>query len=380
MNNRDIRPKTVWRIAGALIAFLLGSGFASGQEIFQFLTSYGYKGIIGSLISLVLFCLVSGILVKYGFKHLKNKDKESSNPYTYYLGRVFGKFMQWYTPFFAFLINIVMISGAGAAMNQYFGFNITTGTVLMTVIVLFSALFGLNKLIDIISLLGPVTVFFSMLIAVLILIQDPGNFSQAEEVIATTEMPFGAGNSTAFWLLGSILFVAYNIVAGVPFMTSLGLEVQNKKEAWLGGIFGGIGLMTSAILLNIAMLGHIEELVGLEIPVLYLAQRISPVLSFVFTLSLLGGIFTTSAPMLWTVVDSVTQPETKKGTKKILLVVVSIVTLIGAQLPFGTLVNIVYPFTGYFGIVMILLIIGREIYDYITAKKGARVIYGTTKD
>ncbi len=380
MNNQNVRPKAVWRLSGAIIAFLIGSGFASGQEIFQFLTSYGYKGIIGSLISLVLFCLVSGILVKYGFKHLKNQDKESSNPYTYYLGKVFGKFMQWYTPFFAFLINIVMISGAGATMHQYFGLNTTFGTVLMTVIVTVVALLGLNKLIDIISLLGPLTVFFSMLIAVWTLVQNPGNFLQAEEVIATTEMPFGAGNSTSFWLLGSILFVAYNIVAGVPFMTTLGLEVQNKKEAWLGGIFGGIGLMVSAILLNIAMLGHIDELVAVEVPVLYLAQRISPVLGFIFAFILLEEIFSTSAPMLWTVVDSVTKPETKKGTKQILVVLVSLVTLIGAQLPFGTLVNMVYPFTGYFGIVMIVLFIGREIYDQVTAKKGVRVVYGTTKD
>ena len=38
-----VRPRTVWRISGAIIAFLIGSGFASGQEIFQFFTVYGYK-------------------------------------------------------------------------------------------------------------------------------------------------------------------------------------------------------------------------------------------------------------------------------------------------------------------------------------------------
>ncbi|WP_373757870.1 hypothetical protein [Jeotgalibaca porci] len=359
-----VRPRTVWRISGAIIAFLIGSGFASGQEIFQFFTVYGYKGIMGSIIATVIFCLVSGILVNYGYSHLKNQDRKTNNPYTYYLGKYFGKFMQWYTPFFAFLINIVMISGAGATMNQYFGLDSRVGTVLMTIFVTATALLGLSKLIDIISLLGPLTVVFSLLIAILTLVQNPGNFLQAEQAIQATEnVPFGAGNNMAFWLLGGILFVAYNIVAGVPFITNLGLEVQNKKEAWVSGIMGGVGLMSGALLLNVAMLGHVDTLVNVEVPVLYLAQQISPVLGLIFAFILLEEIFSTSAPMLWTVVDSVTKQDTKKSVKQGILIAVSLLSLIGAQLPFGTLVGIVYPFTGYFGIVMLVLFIGREVWE-----------------
>lgn len=375
ISSTAVRPRTVWRVSGAIIAFLIGSGFASGQEIFQFFTVYGYKGILGSLIATVVFCLVSGILVKYGFSHLKDQDRAENNPYTYYLGKYFGKFMQWYTPFFAFLINIVMISGAGATMNQYFGLDSRVGTVLMTVLVTATALLGLSKLIDIISLLGPLTVLFSVLIAVLTLVQSPGNFMQAEQAIQATEnVPFGAGDSMGFWLLGGILFVAYNIVAGVPFMTNLGLEVQNKKEAWVSGIMGGVGLMLGALLLNLAMLGHVDTLVTVEVPVLYLAQQISPVLGFIFAFILLEEIFSTSAPMLWTVVDSVTKQDTEKKVKQVVLVVVSLLSLIGAQLPFGTLVGIVYPFTGYFGIVMLALFIGREVWESRkkrTAQEGA---------
>ena len=306
----------------------------------------------------------AGILVNYGYSHLKNQDRKTNNPYTYYLGKYFGKFMQWYTPFFAFLINIVMISGAGATMYQYFGLDSRVGTVLMTIFVTATALLGLSKLIDIISLLGPLTVVFSLLIAILTLVQNPGNFLQAEQAIQATEnVPFGAGNNMAFWLLGGILFVAYNIVAGVPFLTNLGLEVQNKKEAWVSGIMGGVGLMSGALLLNVAMLGHVDTLVNVEVPVLYLAQQISPVLGLIFAFILLEEIFSTSAPMLWTVVDSVTKQDTKKSVKQGILIAVSLLSLIGAQLPFGTLVGIVYPFTGYFGIVMLVLFIGREVWE-----------------
>ena len=38
-------PLRVLTYAGAIVAFLIGSGFATGQEILQYFTSYGYSGI-----------------------------------------------------------------------------------------------------------------------------------------------------------------------------------------------------------------------------------------------------------------------------------------------------------------------------------------------
>lgn len=358
---QSVNRATVFRTSGAIIAFLIGSGFASGQEILQFFTVYGYKGIIGSLLALVLFSVVSAILVKYGFK---NKNFEIPEAYRHYLGKVFGTFMNWYTPFFCFLIGIVMISGAGATMNQYFGVNPLVGTIGMTLLVLCTAMLGLNKLVDIISLLGPLTIAFTLFIALYTLVFNPGSFSTAENVLANAEaLPFGAGSSSNFWFLGGALFVAYNIVAGVPFITTLGKDIKSKKEAIWSGAIAGIGLMGTALALNLAMLAHVGELLTVEVPVLYLAQLISPTVGFIFTFILLEEIFSTSAPMLWTVVDTVAPKKATKKTKNLLIVLVSVVTLIGAQLPFGTLVNLVYPFTGYFGIALIILVMVREAID-----------------
>lgn len=365
----SVSGKTVARVSGAIIAFLIGSGFASGQEILQFFTVYGYKGIIGTFVALFLFAAISGILVKYGYNHPKFQIPEA---YRHYLGRVFGTFMQWYTPFFCFLIGIVMISGAGATMSQYFGLDATYGTILMSLLVLVTAMMGLKRLVDIISLLGPLTIAFTLFIAAATLIMNPGNFSGAEQVLASMEsVPYGAGSSSNFWFIGAFLFVAYNIVAGVPFITTLGKDVTSRKEALLSGAFGGIGLMLAALTLNLAMLGHVEEMVHVEVPVLHLAQQISPVVGFIFAFILLEEIFSTSAPMLWTVVDAIAPKNATKKTNNLLVLLISVVTLIGAQLPFGTLVNIVYPFTGYFGIAMIILIMVREFLD-IKNKKAAK--------
>lgn len=361
-SNEKVSFRNVMRVAGAVIAFLIGSGFASGQEVFQFLTVYGYRGIIGSLVAMFVCSCVSGILMSFGYR---TRNKENASPYFHYLGKYFGKFMTYYTPFFAFLITIVMISGTGATLNQYFGLDPKIGTIAMTILITIIALLGLTRVVDVISLIGPFLIIFTLSIAFYTLATNPGNFSSADQALKNMDnLPYGAGNSRSYWVLASVLFVAYNIVAGVPFMVELGSkEVTSNKEAWIGGIAGGVGLMSAAFALNLAMLGHVEELVDAEVPVITLAQKMGPWVSFIFVIILLAGIFSTSVPMLLTVTNALTKEDTKKSTKNILIVVVAFLALVGGQLPFGRLVGLVYPFTGYFGIAMIVLFIVKEFKE-----------------
>ena len=42
MGEERCDKKAVVRIAGGFIAWIIGSGFATGQEVLQFFSSYGY--------------------------------------------------------------------------------------------------------------------------------------------------------------------------------------------------------------------------------------------------------------------------------------------------------------------------------------------------
>ncbi len=128
----------VFKFAGAIIAFLIGSGFASGQEVLQFFTNYGLKGILGVFVAMTLFVVLGAVLMRYGFNH---RNELASNGIRHYCGKIFGTFMEWYTPFFCFLIGVIMVSGAGATVNEYFGWPNLVGTVGMTVIVFITTLF-----------------------------------------------------------------------------------------------------------------------------------------------------------------------------------------------------------------------------------------------
>src|SRR5690625_7916776 len=58
--------KDTLRIAGVYIGTIIGAGFASGQEILQFYTGYGWWGILGTLTTVVLYPLLGYYLVVLG--------------------------------------------------------------------------------------------------------------------------------------------------------------------------------------------------------------------------------------------------------------------------------------------------------------------------
>ena len=53
--NEKVSISNVVKFAGAFIAFLIGSGFATGQEILQYFTAYGLKGLLTALVMVLLF-------------------------------------------------------------------------------------------------------------------------------------------------------------------------------------------------------------------------------------------------------------------------------------------------------------------------------------
>ena len=149
----NVRPAKVFQFAGTLVGTLIGSGFASGQEVMQFFTSYGVPGIFGSIVTTILFAVLGAVFMNYGYKHAKSADFSS---FRFFCGKYIGTFLEWFTILFCFLVGIIMISGAGATFNQYFGLPQFAGSAIMAAIALASALLGMNRIVKLLGSIGPV--------------------------------------------------------------------------------------------------------------------------------------------------------------------------------------------------------------------------------
>ena len=114
MNNR-FSILNVIKLAGAYIAFSIGSGFATGQEVMQFFTAFGFSGIIGALVSMLLFAGLGAILMAKGYDL---KLKTQTTAFRYYCGKYVGICLEIFTVVFLLCVVSIMIAGMVSALDS----------------------------------------------------------------------------------------------------------------------------------------------------------------------------------------------------------------------------------------------------------------------
>ena len=347
--------KRAFAVAGAYIAWIMGSGFATGQEIFQFYTSYGYKSYIILIINLLGFILVGPAVLKAGQEHRLDKD---FNHFEYFCGKKLGTFYSWFLPINMFGSLIIMISGAGTALNQYFGINHMAGALIMAVLAFLSYAIGFERFIRIVSFTGPVIITFTLIVALVTVIRQGGDISQ----VTAFEDELKLRQPVPFWWLSALLYISYNLWAGSKYYSALGASAPTAKDAYNGALIGSVALLLAILLMNTAMLTEIGEVLKFGVPTLYLARQISYVLGALFSVFLILGIFSSASAMMWMTCDKFVEQGTRKGN--IFSAVVAIITFILGLFPFADLIGTIYTISGYVG----LILIGCIIYKVLRKK------------
>lgn len=353
MNNQTVSMKKVIAFAGAFIAFLIGSGFATGQEIMQYFASYGYMGIAGAIVMFVLFLYVGVSFITVGQKH---KFPKGSDIYTYYCGKAIGKFYDYFSVIFIYMSFVVMIAGAGATLNQQYGLPVAVGGIIMGILAGGTVIFGLGKIVDVIGKIGPVIVALSILLGLSAIIQNPEGLSNANEVIPTLELMKASTN----WLFAAGSYVGFCMLWLASFMSSMGATANSKKEAALGAVFGATAFSIAVIVVALGLMANIEQVAGSMIPSLILAANIHPTIAVLFSLIVVAGIYTTAVPLLWTASSRIADEKSSKF--KIVTIVLAVIgVFIGLKVPFDRLVNIIYVINGYVGILLLVLMVIKSI-------------------
>ena len=336
--------KKTFAIAGAFIAWIMGSGFATGQEIFQFFTSYGYMSFAILAINLAGFLLVGTEILEVGYAH---RDIKGFNHFEYFCGKKIGFFYSWVLPLNMFGGLSIMLSGAGTALNEYFGINVHVGAVIMAALAFMSYAIGFERFLKIASSIGPVIICFTLTVGLLTAIRNSADISGITEYASNME----ERQPAPFWWLSALLYISYNLWGGSKYYTALGASAPTLREARNGAILGTLALMLGIFLMNTAMLTEMKNVLIFGVPTLYLAKQISYVLGAVFSIMLLMGIFSTSSAMLWMVCDKFADQGTKKGN--ITAVCVTVGAFILGLLPFISLIGVIYTILGYMGFILI---------------------------
>lgn len=100
MGNKKIGLGLMLNLIGAMFAYLIGSGFASGQETMQYFSGWGsvWASLGVAAIALLLSCLA---YIAYSYAGRTRGLQDLAGIYDFYAGNVFGKLFQ----VFAWLFN-----------------------------------------------------------------------------------------------------------------------------------------------------------------------------------------------------------------------------------------------------------------------------------
>lgn len=343
----------IFKTAGAFIAWCIGSGFSTGQEILQFFTSFNRFGYGALFITLVGYILIGNLLINIGYVH---SDDENFNHFRYYCGKKLGKFYSWLVPLLMIPTMAVLISGAAATFKESYHLPSPVGGLFMAALVLASFLIGFEKFVGIASKIGPVLIIFVITISLISCISNIGNISNISSYAPELSKYHAAPN----WIISGVLYVSLTFINGSVYYVELGKARTSKKEILYGATLGAAAIITAIFFMNTALLLQGNNIAGLNIPNLYLANSISYIFGITFSIILLMGIFSACSIMFWTVCRNFKFKSEK--IQKISPFLLALLLYTFSLFSFGDLLGIVYPVIGYIGIIFTVRVI------YITIK------------
>ncbi len=322
--------KTSFIIIGAII----GAGFASGKEIFEYFAKYGILSILFVIPLFVCMTFFIYNYLKFG-EHESNFELKKSNKFLCkdkkFLGLKFNPLDIGL--FLTFLIHTsAMFSGLVALFATY----LPSGNKLIffmialfiTIVLLKTSFNGFKLISNLVVPLIIICVIFNSICSF-----NSGNFSTS----------FGISNILPLPFL-TIVYASQNTFFSSFLIIKLGNGL-NKKERTK------VSILVSAIICVLIALGILcfmfnPRLAYSEMPFAEIAIAISPAFSIVFAFILLGAILTTHATCL-TSLKEYFKGDKKYNNSLLMLVIVVVLSLLN----FGKIVEYLYPLIGMFGII-----------------------------
>lgn len=330
----------LFKIAATYIGTVVGAGFASGQEVLQFFSVFGLKGLYGLIIVTVLF-----IFFGYTTLYLGNKLNAMSHieVIRFSCGKFAGTVIDVIITIFLFGALSAMIAGAGAIFEQQFNLSPLLGTALMAIVTFITVVTGISGVINAISTVVPFLLGSVIFVAIYTIVINPVTMS---DLMAAANFEGAAPN----WVISAVNYASYNLIIAVAVLAPLGVRVSKKSDLILGAIFGGVGLGVGASCIYLAVLTNISELGNVEIPMIKTALDISIKIQIMYSIVLFAEVYTTAVGNLYGFAARISSFDSKRI--KLVLITTTFAAFLVSQLGFSNMVRYLYPAVGYGGIIM----------------------------
>lgn len=327
----------------------LGAGYLSGNELVQFFSGFGIKGIIGCFLALTGIT-VFGILILY----ISDKKKTA---------QVEKVIMPFHSPkistavgisqaILVFAVAVIMAAGASTLVQESTGINRIIASAFFCIVLAVVTSLGISGVATFFSLLVPAIAVCTMCVCAYFLLGRGGSPQFAETVPDALENPL-----LSHWILSAVAYLSYSIFASAAIIAPIAEKLKGRRTYIYGTVLGGVLMFIIALSIMLTT-ACVPDSLSRELPMLAVAQKCNPVLGTVYAVLLFGGMFGTALTSCVALVNYIKlKAVLSKKYTYILIWVISAAVFIGSLCGFGDLIGTVYPLYGYIGIILLVFIV-----------------------
>ena len=337
-------------LTGAILAYLIGAGFASGQEIMQFFSGWGSIE-APFIIGVISFILMYSTYTAYAYVGRTRGIADVQGIFEFYSGKTVSKFFMAFVWMYNFGCYVFMVSGFANTMHQQWGLAIPVGGAIAVVLSVGTAVLGLKKMVDIIGAVGPIIVGFSLFLGVVSAFHYYPLIAEGNAAINSGEVPVVRAGANV--ILSGLSYAGCCLLLVSAFIGRLGNDLRGYKFSYTKLILCGGSLIyiVCCIVLGLNHIGNIRVAASTAIPNLLLANNIFGHMDAIFAVIILGAVYSTMCPIIWTCVSTLIKDE-KSLKYKLACVIGGIsIYLVTLFIPYQTLLNKIMTYGGLCGAV-----------------------------
>lgn len=333
-----------YKISAVNIAFLyvgtlMGAGFASGREIWQFFGVFGEKSYPAVLTVTILFILFGMMAVKISHSINSTDIGKIIMPFeNKHLANIFGSI----TAAILLLVYVVMAAAGGALFQEQFGLHRAFGGAILMLMVIVTILGGFERISRYFKYIIPVLLVIVFCICGVIILRDLPSSGITPE--------WKASPMTPSWYASAMIYISYNMLAGIPIMANSAQRAKSYRSALGGAALGGLILGLAALFMTLSMLTDAGLSSVSVLPILALSGKLSGSVRWIYAVLLLFAVYSSATSNFY----GFTTKIKENSYKKRIIILAAVVGFLLSLFGFAEIIAVALPLEGYFGLVLLI--------------------------
>lgn len=306
-----------------IIGTMIGAGYASGRELWEF---FGVESSLAIFLFAILFSLSCYTIMNISYE-MKTTD------YTPVLERLLGKKLtRLYDSMiilYLYSVTVIMLAGGGATL-EVINISYWLGVVIISGLVVFLFLWDTTGITSMNSLIIPILICF--LVGILVSFNIKTNNSIQFDVTKQSNWP------------SAFTFTALNILPLFAVIGGIGKQIKQKGEVWIASIGSGVILGSISYLYNESLIKVSSDLMLYEIPLFAILKEYPHYMVLIMSTLLWFAIYTTATAGVFGLTTRFRKYTHINVWVIALVLVLSMIPL--TTIGFSTLVAVLYPLYG----------------------------------